>query len=107
MPQSTLPIKEAISPAAPRYADRELLIIHRFLAACLLTAEKSLTAVRATAGKDRNHPLFAGQIRHYEGVIAGLKWAGHLATYRQPHLLDPENTLLIERMLQWQQQQET
>jgi hypothetical protein len=116
------------NPKAPRYADAEISLLHRFLAACLTTAEHALKVARDWQAAGDGHPYYEGQVRHWRGVCAGIRWAAYKACERQPHLVDSTDeelnknylhfcnvaawcsemdTSLIEEFIKWRSEQQT
>lgn len=85
------------------YTDEQVALIHRFLASCLTKAEVALEAETPTNKSLLSHPLVAGRMAYWRNVASGLRWAGYLATRKQWHLLDPDDSHLTKLVEQWMQ----
>lgn len=69
-----------------KYGDLQKRVIQRFLAYSQMTLEQALRGVKATAGKDIGHCLFAGQITYLENAISCVKMLAWRTNKSQPHL---------------------
>lgn len=83
------------------YTDRDLAMIHRFLASCLCKAENSLARETPETAEGKRHPLAIARMTYWRNVASAMKWAGYLATCRQWHLTESDNPDIERAIAKW------
>lgn len=99
--------KGQLCPFVPRYDERSVQVLIRFLAAYLTEVQATLDKLIAFAGPQRNHPLFKGQIEHWQKYVSCIKWLAHRVHCKQEHLLILTDDDIKEIETQWAETSET
>jgi hypothetical protein len=92
---------------APKYDEKDLETILRFLAACLIDAMKAMEQWRLMCGPGETNQMLQGNLKYWQNVCSAIRWVGDRATKRQTHLLAFNDDELQEIKKQWLLHSET